>query len=101
MSKRTHTAFSLLAELHLRYTRELIGDHKIAVLSVRGEVNVKADQIWEHVEYHLGRVIELMELHQKSIDNALHREVKELVDAIWDIGIHNLTKNARRGSQSN
>jgi len=97
---KTQTAFSLLAELHLRYSRELMGEHEIAIPSFRGEKNAQADQILEHLEYHLGRVAELMQLHQKSITEAFLRETQELVDAIWENALRKiLTKNAGRGSQ--
>ena len=101
MSKRTQTAFSLFAERHLRYARELMGEHEIAVLSSLGEENKQADQIWEHVEYHLGRVTELMALHQKTLDKVIWEEVREMLDAIWGGGYRILTRDAGRDSQTN
>jgi hypothetical protein len=100
MSKRTQTAFSLFAERHLCAARELMQEHEIAVLSARGEENVDADKIWASVEYHLGRVTELMALHRKSIDKLFWEEFREMLDAIWTGGYRILTTNEKRVSQN-
>ena len=101
MSKRTRTIYSGLAERHLCAARELMQEHEIAVLSARGEENVDADKIWASVEYHLGRVSELMALHQKTLDKEIWEEVREMLDAIWGGGYRILTRDAGRDSQTN
>ena len=99
MSKRTRTIYSGLAERHLCAARELMEEHEIAVLSVRGAENVEADKIWASVEYHLGRVTELMELHRKTHDKLFWEEFRELLDAIWTGGYRNLTPIEKRVSK--
>lgn len=100
MSKRTRTIYSGLAERHLCAARELMHEHGIAVLSVRGE-EMEADKIWASVEYHLGRVTELMALHRKTHDKLFWEEFRELLDAVWGGGYRILTRDAGRDSQTN